>query len=101
MPSLVEQLQRDALDRNVSVATLLRKAKVVAVKLSLSDAIEWIDLELSGYPDLDKVPGYRKVEGQPKGQNPIRGWIPIMVEDDAELLAIISSQEFQNSVSEL
>ncbi len=37
MPSLVEELQRKALDSNTRVADLLRMAKMIAVKLDLPE----------------------------------------------------------------
>ena len=37
MPSLVDELQRDALNANVKVSDLLRKAKTIAVKLDLPE----------------------------------------------------------------
>ena len=37
MPSLVEELQRDALNANAKVSDLLRKAKAIAVKLELPE----------------------------------------------------------------
>lgn len=51
MPSLVEQLQRDAADPNISVGTLLRRAKISAKKLGLKKVEAWIEHELSGYTD--------------------------------------------------
>jgi hypothetical protein len=51
MTSLVEELQRDALDSSVSVLDLLRKALVVATKLNIDEFKEWIELELKGYSD--------------------------------------------------
>jgi hypothetical protein len=37
MPSIVEELQRGALNRNTPVSDLLRMAKVISVKLDLPD----------------------------------------------------------------
>lgn len=42
MSSLVQELQQDALDNKVPVSTLLRKALVVASKLGISDADDWM-----------------------------------------------------------
>lgn len=61
MGSLIKELQRDALDDNVSIETLLRKAYLIARKLKLKDFQKWIEQEQKGYDD--KVPEYRKVKG--------------------------------------
>jgi hypothetical protein len=76
MPSLVEELQRDSLNADVSVSDLLRKAKTIAVKLDLPDLEKWVENELNGYPPGD-VPKYRIVVGQVKGRNPYHGWQPV------------------------
>ena len=73
--SLVEALQRDALDHSVPVSTLLRRMKLVAVKLGLGAVEDWVEQELSGYKG--KVPEYRIISGSPMMLNPVRGWIPI------------------------
>jgi hypothetical protein len=44
---IVLKLQADALDQNVSVTDLLRTAKVIANKLGATDALTWIDRELT------------------------------------------------------
>ncbi|HVH76124.1 MAG TPA: hypothetical protein VM755_14515 [Stellaceae bacterium] len=75
--TLVEQLQADALDRNISIADLLRKTKAAAVKLKRTDLIEWIESELSGYKDK-KLPPYRVLHAELKFFNPYRGWCPIV-----------------------
>ena len=61
--SLVEELQREALDPNVRVGDLLRKALVVATKLKLEEFRQWCALELDGYRRVD-VPEYRKTKGE-------------------------------------
>ncbi len=81
MESLIQQLQRKALDQEVSVLELLRMAKVVAVKLDLIDFLRWIEKELGGYGTEDKVPEYRIIRGEPKGYNQYNGWIPIIISD--------------------
>lgn len=74
-PGLVSQLQQDAVDKDVSVSTLLRKVKIAAVKLNLSDALDWVDAELTGYSK--DVPDYRKIHGRLKWWNPYRGYLPV------------------------
>jgi hypothetical protein len=80
MASLVEELQRDALDPNVSVADLLRKASAVASKLSLDTFAKWCKSERDGYRNGD-VPAYRNCGGTLRAFNPYRGWIPVVFHD--------------------
>lgn len=101
---IVLQLQQDALDKDVAVSDLLRKAKVVATKLDLKDALEWIELELDGYMTRDnaEMPQYRWVSGEPRGLDPWNGrWLPIMFTGDAKVQRIISRKPLGQSVTEL
>jgi hypothetical protein len=79
--SLVEELQRDALDGSVDVSHLLRKAYVVAVKLKLDKFKSWADFELNGYGASD-VPAYREIRGVLRAWNPYNGWIPVFLTND-------------------
>jgi AbiTii len=81
MSSIVEELQRGALNRNTPVSDLLRMAKVISVKLDLPDLAEWVDHELNGYGTTE-VPTYRKIHGQLKGKNPYHGWQPVFFDDE-------------------
>jgi len=74
---IVLQLQKQALDGNIRVTDLLRKALVVAKKLNISEFEKWVSLELNGYENSLEVPEYRQVIGQPKAWNPYHGWQPI------------------------
>jgi len=74
MMSLVQQLQADALKPSVNVDTLLRRAKVIAVKLDLPELLTWVERELNGYQVGDEVPTYRQLTGQLRGFNPNYGW---------------------------
>jgi hypothetical protein len=80
MQSLVLDLQREAMDHNVSVAQLLTKARVIAAKLGLADTEKWLVLELNGYREDDEVPKYRRVHGEVRLNNPVRGWQPIQMQ---------------------
>lgn len=73
---IVLELQRDALDENVNLENLLRKAYLVARKLQLEEFEEWISKEQNGY--TGEVPQYRIVGGSMKAWNPMRGWIPMI-----------------------
>jgi hypothetical protein len=73
MVSIVEQIQRDALDANVRVSDLLRRVKLAATKLGLGAVEDWVEQELSGYRNAS-LPEYRIIHGRPMAQHPYRGW---------------------------
>jgi hypothetical protein len=73
MGSVVRELQQDALNRDVEISDLLRKALVVARKLGLDDFQAWINNELNGYAKGEEVPEYRQISGQARAWNPYRG----------------------------
>lgn len=83
MPSLIEELQRDALDNHVRLSDLLRKAKAVAVKLDLPELEKWVVNELNGYQGGTDVPDYRVIIGQVQGFNPFHGWRPVQFKSTA------------------
>jgi hypothetical protein len=94
---LVGQLQADALDQSVSVCTLLRKVKVAAVKLGLSDTVEWADNELKGY--TENVPAYRMIRGRCKAFDPYQGWS--VVGGKADVIEALSKRALGQSISSL
>ena len=82
MTSLVTELQREALDRSVPAADLLRKALVAARKLKIEGIQSWLKSELNGYSNSEEIPEYRSVHGEIKALNPYNGlWMPIMFPD--------------------
>jgi len=100
MSSVVLELQRDALDPNVRVSDLLRKALVVAQKLSLTEFAQVIDAELKGYRGEDDIPSYRELSGEVRGLNPVRGWVPVMFEN-RDLADSLSKRSCYQSIAEL
>lgn len=84
---LVIQLQNDAADLSIPVATLLRKAKIISSKLDLDDLSNWIDKELNGYFDCntEDLPKYRLIQGEFKAYNPYHGWQPIFFKNAEEM----------------
>lgn len=96
----IKEVETEANDSSVSVSTLLRKAKLVAVELEQKDFLDWIDKELNGYFDNDKIPEYRVVRGIPQGYNPYRGWIPY-IHSDPKSQEIISRRGIGQSVAQL
>lgn len=97
MAGLVEELQREALDPKIPVSALLRKVKLVAVKLQLSEAVDWADAELNGYDGA--TPAYRVVSGQIKSLHPYHGWRTMG--GDPKMLEILSSRPVADSISSL
>lgn len=100
MASVVIQLQQEALNADVPVSELLRKALVVARKLGQRDFQKWIEGELNGYAGGKDAPVYREVRGQVRGWNPYRGWIPLIFED-AALGEKLSRRKSSQSITEL
>lgn len=56
---LLAEIQSDALDDKVPVATLLRKVMVLASNLDSGILEDWVRHELNGYPNSVDVPKYR------------------------------------------
>ncbi|MFZ1103009.1 MAG: hypothetical protein WAN86_09260 [Hyphomicrobiaceae bacterium] len=73
---MIEQIQRDCVDKNTSVSDLLRKVKLAASKLGIADVEEWVTNELEGYKS--DVPDYRVVFGTPMAWEPDTGEQPIL-----------------------
>lgn len=76
MASLVEEIQREAIDENVSVSTLLRKVKLAAFKLRLEQTEDWVARELDGYNV--EVPDYRILRGTVRYNNGYTGWTELL-----------------------
>ena len=101
MSSLVLDLQQEALNSNVSVIDLMRKAYVVAVKLNLSQFKEWIELESKGYAGSEKkAPQYRQVHGILRVHNPFHGYQPLIIEDP-KLAETVSKTSLNMPLSEI
>lgn len=65
--SLLRQIQDSAIDSSINLPTLLRKCKVLASRLGNADFKNWVEDELSGYSDINKLPGYRILNVNSKG----------------------------------
>jgi hypothetical protein len=72
VPSIIEQIQRDALDQTVRVSDLLRRVKLAATKLGLGAVEDWVEQELNGYGELP-FPNYRVIHGRPVFKRPDGG----------------------------
>ena len=49
MNGIVLELQKEAMDKNADIESLLRKSYVIARKLKLPEFEEWIQCEQEGY----------------------------------------------------
>lgn len=59
--SVLDEIERDALDSNVPVADTLRKVVALGGKVGSTELREWASRELRGYIGTDaELPGYRK-----------------------------------------
>ena len=65
--SLLREIQTDVIDSKSDVASLLRKCKVLAARLSSAKFGAWLDNELSGYKSNDDLPDYRILRVPSKG----------------------------------
>lgn len=100
MAYLVIDLQKNALDENISINNLLMKSLVVAKKLKLKDFEEWINNEIDGYDKSDNIPNYREVKGELKGFNPYRGWIYTQIQNN-EIEEILTKKLVAEPVASL
>jgi hypothetical protein len=82
MASLVIELQKNALNENYPVSSLLRQAYLVSTKLKIDNLINWVRLEMNGYAEDDDIPEYRKYRGILKAHNPYHGWIETSTNDN-------------------
>lgn len=93
MPALVPELVDMASTPAVSTADLLRRALVVARRLSVPELVDWINSELNGYK-FEEVPEYRRLRGQLVAENPYHGAIPLFAPPEmAEILADFSVRQ--------
>ncbi len=99
MPSLVEELQKDALNSDVKITELLQKSLVVATKLKLDEFADWVRLELDGYGE-NEVPEYRVLHGAPQVFNPYRGYQPLHF-GDTNHAERFSKMHFNTPIGEL
>lgn len=102
MNSLIQELQQDATDSEIDIVYLARKAYVVARKLKVDDFEKWLHYEINGYPKdgAAEIPAYRKIEGELKGFNPMRGWIPIVIQEP-KLYDALCNRKILNSLASI
>lgn len=94
---IVIQLQEEALDENIDIETLLRKAFLVARKLQLKEFEKWIQCEQNGYKN--EVPEYRKIGGSIKAWSPYHGWCPVIFQ--GEIGDLLQSMPLINPIASI
>ncbi len=100
MSSLIIELQQNALDPQIEVTSLLRKALVAARKLGVKEFEDWISAELQGYSSGVTFPDYRKIRGTLKVHNPYNGWCPLYI-DDTEMAEALSHRSIGQPIAEI
>lgn len=100
MKSVVIELQHDALNREIAITDLLRKAYVVARKLKIHEFEHWLSNELEGYKEQSEIPEYRVVTGEVKAWNPYHGWQPIYFEDP-KITEAVSKRDNNQRIAEI
>lgn len=58
--TLLREIQQDATDGTVSLASLLRRCAILASRLQDDSFKSWVSHELNGYPDGIDLPDYRR-----------------------------------------
>lgn len=83
--SPVLKLQDMASSSSTNIEDLLSRAKMISVKLGLTDISEWIEFELKSYPSFDSLPDYRILHNVPiRAFNPFHGWIPFNLDNTTD-----------------
>ncbi|MEJ1392972.1 MAG: hypothetical protein RPU64_02050 [Candidatus Sedimenticola sp. (ex Thyasira tokunagai)] len=100
MKPVVIELQHDALNRDIPITDLCRKAYVVARKLRITEFEEWLKGELEGYSDNADIPEYREVTGEVRAWNPYHGWQPIYFEE-ANIAEAVSKRNNGQRIAEI
>jgi len=100
MPSLILELQKEAMDSRIKLSDSLRKALIIASKLNLEDFRKWIKKELMGYTKDDQSPDYRKIRGSVKYFNPYHGWQSVLFKT-SKSQDILSTRANGQSIAEL
>ena len=99
MEQSVYELQQMALDKNVDIEELLRKAYLIAVLINQKDIEKWVLNEQNGYKCVENLPEYRFLRGELKAYNHGR-WIPTQFSKQ-EQAEVFSKLPFMESISEI
>lgn len=100
MASIIQGLQKDALNPNFKISDLLRKAYVIAKKLNLTEFESWITKELNGYLEKDDFPEYRYLRGEIKALDMFGRLLPVII-PNAEIAERLSKRATLQSIAEI
>ncbi len=67
MNDIIQRIQQDILDKDVSLSDVLLRAKLLAYQLKNDEFKSWVKSELDGYRDQDDPPDYRIISGPSLG----------------------------------
>ena len=59
--TLLDEIRSDLVNESASLSNTLRKAKILASAIGLPEFSEWVEFELNGYEEREKVPDYRQI----------------------------------------
>ena len=59
---LLDEIRSDLVNASADLSNTLRKAKILASAIGVPEFRQWVDFELGGYTDRDKVPSYRRFQ---------------------------------------
>ncbi|MFT4273024.1 MAG: hypothetical protein QM578_18595 [Pantoea sp.] len=93
---MVIRFQAMTINSETPIASLLRMAKAIAMKLDLKNVDEWMTWELNGYPANVTMPDYRKIRCELKAVHPHHGLIAAPVaswklEEKLTMVSVASS----------
>lgn len=60
--NLLDEIRTDLVNESASLSNTLRKAKILASAIGLPEFREWVEFELNGYNDRERVPDYRRTQ---------------------------------------
>lgn len=104
MSSMIQGLQRDALNPGIPVSELLRKTKVIATKLDIQELLDWSNQELNGYKEAissDELPDYRDLDGRVEVFDPYTKIFKPVIFQDASVANKLSSKGVIESIASI
>ncbi|WP_140793810.1 hypothetical protein [Myxococcus xanthus] len=99
--SAILELQELARSEKTSITELLRHAKTVASKLDLDEFEAWIKYEMNGYPNGNSVPAYRIIPSKLMAKNPVRGNIPVDLDEVPDLAKYFATTPLPQPISQI
>lgn len=81
----INKFQQDIVEGK-NLKYLLNEAYAIAIKIKDKKMTEWCHYELSGYPDNDSVPKYRKIPVRFVADGQFRRNIPVAMPEDYQFL---------------